>query len=77
MLSFTYYKEKKNFLYPLLCRKPHGCITLIIYLDTNRKYTKNGIKRRKVFLVLLIPNAVDFKRGPGMDVTLNMEKWFL
>jgi hypothetical protein len=49
MLYFTHYKEKKNVLYSLLCRKPRGCITLIIYLDTNRKYTKNRLKREKYF----------------------------
>lgn len=40
-------------------------------------YKKKKIKNGKVCLVLLIPNAVAFKRGPGMDSVLNVEKWLL
>jgi hypothetical protein len=76
MLSFSYYKQKKNVLYPLECRKPDGCIKLKIYLDTNIMYKKRN-KKGKIFLVLLSPNAADFKRGPEMDSALNMEKWLL
>ena len=74
MLSSSYYKQKKNFLYPLECRQPDGCIKLMCYLDTKRKYTKKWNKNVKVFWVLSIQNVVKFKKGPGMDAALNVEK---
>jgi len=74
MLSFVLQTKEKlslSFRMPKV-RWLHKTDTLFGY---KYKVHKNRNKKGKTILGLLIPNAVDFKRGSGMDPALNMEKW--